>query len=231
MKRLVVFSGAGMSAESGIPTFRGNDGLWENYSIEDVATPEAWAKNPSLVLDFYNMRRKNLLEVHPNEGHRLLAELEKYYDVRIVTQNIDNLHERAGSTDVMHLHGELMKVRSTGDPELIYTMEDWELRIGDTCEKGCQLRPHIVWFGEMVPLMDKAVELVQTADIFLVIGTSLQVYPAAGIVDFVPDKIPKYLIDPTIPGFHLSQRFRHIAEGSSEGMKILTNLLLEGAYS
>jgi len=230
MKRIVVFSGAGMSAESGIATFRGSDGLWENHRIEDVATPEAWARNPALVLEFYNQRRKKLLDVQPNEGHRLLASLERYFDVRIVTQNVDDLHERAGSTQVLHLHGELRKVRSTGFAHLVYDLEGWELKPGDTCEKGFQLRPHIVWFGEMVPLMDDAFRLAQTADIFVVIGTSLQVYPAAGIIDFVPSGIPQFLIDPQVPDSHYTTRFRHIPAGSSEGIKAITKLLLEKYY-
>jgi len=182
MKRIVILTGAGMSAESGISTFRDNNGLWENHRIEDVASPEAWIRNPKMVLEFYNQRRKQLFEVEPNAGHHALVQLEEKYDVQIVTQNVDDLHERAGSSHVLHLHGELKKVRSTVDPSLIYELVHWELKLGDKCEKGSQLRPHIVWFGEAVPMIDKATELVKTADIFMVIGTSMVVYPAAGLI-------------------------------------------------
>jgi NAD-dependent deacetylase len=196
MKKLVVLTGAGISQESGIKTFRDADGLWNNYRIEEVACPEAWARDPQLVLDFYNMRRKQLYEVEPNDAHYTLAKLEETYEVQIITQNVDDLHERAGSSRVLHLHGELKKVRSTADPDLVHTLDGWELKLGDLCEKGSQLRPHIVWFGEPVPNIMIATTMVKHADIFLVIGTSLQVYPAAGLMQFVPSKIPKYLIDP-----------------------------------
>ena len=196
MKRLVVLTGAGMSQESGIKTFRDADGLWENHRIEDVATWEAWERDPELVNDFYNQRRKQLYEVEPNAAHYYLAKLEENYDVQIITQNVDDLHERAGSTQVLHLHGELKKVRSTLDPDLVYTLDGWELNLGDCCEKGSQLRPHIVWFGEPVPNIMIAASMVQKADIFLVIGTSLKVYPAAGLLNYVPAQVPKYLIDP-----------------------------------
>src|SRR6185437_11256620 len=199
MKHVVVLSGAGISAKSGISTFREARGLWEGYDIRDVATPEAWYKNKALVLDFYNMRRKSALDAKPNAGHLALAELEKHYKVTVITQNVDNLHEKAGSTKVVHLHGELFKSRSTGDEKLIYDIEGWELKLGDKCEKGFQLRPHIVWFGEMVPMMDIAVEEAGTADVFIVVGTSLQVYPAAGLIDYVASEIPKYVIDPNMP--------------------------------
>jgi len=191
MKHIVVLSGAGISAESGISTFRDAGGLWEGYDIRDVATPEAWNKNKALVLDFYNMRRKAALDAKPNAGHLALAELEKHFKVTVITQNVDNLHEKAGSTKVIHLHGELFKSRSTGDEKLIYDIEGWELKLGDKCEKGFQLRPHIVWFGEMVPMMDIAVEEAATADVFIVVGTSLQVYPAAGLMDYVAAESPK----------------------------------------
>jgi NAD-dependent deacetylase len=196
MKRIVVLTGAGMSAESGLSTFRDNNGLWNNYRVEEVATPEAWENNMELVLDFYNQRRKQLYEAEPNAAHKALARLEQKYDVDIITQNVDDLHERGGSTKVLHLHGELKKVRSTADPSLVYDLEGWELRKGDLCEKGYQLRPHIVWFGEPVTLITDAADIANKADIFLVIGTSLQVYPAAGLLHYVPIESPKILIDP-----------------------------------
>ena len=188
MKRIVVLTGAGISRESGIKTFRDADGLWNTYRIEEVASPEAWERDPQLVLDFYNLRRKQLYEVDPNAAHDTLAKLEENYDVQIITQNIDDLHERAGSTQVLHLHGELKKVRSTTDPNLVYTLNGWELKLGDRCEKGSQLRPHIVWFGEAVPDIIIAESMVKKADIFLVIGTSLKVYPAAGLLQYVPGR-------------------------------------------
>ena len=196
MKKLVVLTGAGISAESGISTFRDSNGLWENHRIEEVASPMAWERNPEMVLRFYNIRRKQLFEVEPNEGHKALVRLEEKYDVRIITQNVDDLHERAGSSHVLHLHGELKKVRSTGDPSLIYTLDHWELKMGDVCEKGYQLRPHIVWFGEAVPMFETAVEIAAQADLFLVIGTSMVVYPAAALINYVPSPAPKYYIDP-----------------------------------
>lgn len=198
MKKLVVLSGAGMSAESGIPTFRGADGLWEGHSIEEVATPEAWGADYKKVLRFYNLRRKAVMEAAPNQGHHLLAELESDFDVKIITQNIDDLHERAGSTSVLHLHGEIRKVRSTVDPSYIEQTETWEVKPGDCFPKGGQLRPHVVWFGEPVPMMEPAMELAQEADILLVVGTSLMVYPAAGLVHFVKEGTPIYLIDPEL---------------------------------
>ncbi len=203
MKRIVVLTGAGMSAESGISTFRDSNGLWRNHRIEEVASPDAWERNPELVLEFYNLRRKQLFEVEPNAGHRALAALEKKYDVQIVTQNVDDLHERAGSTNVIHLHGELKKARSTADPSLVYTLDHRELKLGDKCELGSQLRPHIVWFGEPVPMIETAAEICTTADIFMVIGTSMVVYPAAGLIHYVPADVPKYYIDPKafeVPG-------------------------------
>lgn len=225
MKNLVILSGAGMSAESGIKTFREMGGLWEEYDVMEVASPQAWEQNPALVLRFYNERRKKLFEAKPNEGHIGIANLEKLFNVQIVTQNVDDLHERAGSTNVLHLHGELKKVRSTIDPSLIYTMDDWELKIGDTCEKGSQLRPHIVWFGEAVPAILDASEICSKADIFVVIGTSLNVYPAAGLINYVPSKTPIFLIDPNNVGANKS--FNFIQEKASNGINILTKLLLE----
>ena len=196
MKKIIVLTGAGISAESGIKTFRDSGGLWEEHDISEVATPEAWAKDRELVLDFYNKRRKQCKETSPNPAHHALVKLEEMYDVQIITQNIDDLHERAGSQNVLHLHGEIMKSRSTVDPNLIYDINGWELKMGDLCEKGSQLRPHVVWFGEMVPNMEFASELTADADILIIIGTSLKVYPAAGLVDIARGKIPKYLIDP-----------------------------------
>ena len=196
MKTIVILTGAGISAESGIKTFRDSDGLWEQYRIEDVATFEAWQRNQALVMDFYNQRRKQLMDVQPNAAHFALARLEEKYNVQIVTQNVDDLHERAGSNNVLHLHGELKKVRSSIDSSLIYDLQGWELKKGDLCEKGSQLRPHIVWFGEEVPQIIPAAELSAKADIFIVVGTSLNVYPAAGLLNYVSAQHPKYLIDP-----------------------------------
>lgn len=196
MKRLVVFSGAGMSAESGIKTFRDSDGLWEEYDVTEVATPEAWLKNPVLVNEFYNKRRKQVLEAKPNPAHYALVELEKHYKVQVITQNIDDLHERAGSKNVLHLHGEIKKARSTANPELIYDIKGWQLKLGDKCELGSQLRPHIVWFGEAVPNMTTAYQIIKEADILIVIGTSLNVYPAAGLIFHATEKCKKFLIDP-----------------------------------
>jgi NAD-dependent deacetylase len=195
MKKLVVLTGAGISAESGIRTFRDSNGLWEEHRIEDVATPEGWHRNPELVLEFYNQRRRQLLEVVPNEGHKALVRLEQRFDVQIVTQNVDDLHERAGSRNVLHLHGELLKVRSEKHPSLVY---DWrkDLNMGDLCEKGGQLRPHIVWFGEAVPMLEEAADLAAEADVFLIVGTSLQVYPAAGLMHYARKHIPFYYVDP-----------------------------------
>lgn len=196
MKKLVVLSGAGMSAESGLRTFRDMGGLWEQYDVTEVASPQAWEANQELVLRFYNERRKKLLESEPNEGHKGLAELEKFFNVEIITQNVDDLHERAGSSKVLHLHGEIRKARSTVDPGLVYEIDGWELKKGDKCEKGSQLRPHVVWFGEAVPAIEEAARIAQTADIFVVIGTSLNVYPAAGLINYVPENCKIYLIDP-----------------------------------
>jgi NAD-dependent deacetylase len=196
MKHIVVFTGAGMSAESGIPTFRGGNGLWENYRIEDVATPEAWQRDQELVLEFYNQRRKGILEALPNEGHRQIAAWQDRFRVTVITQNIDDLHERAGSDNVVHLHGEIRKSRSTLNPQLVYAIEGWQLNKGDRCERGSQLRPHIVWFGEAVPLIDNAAKQVSEADILVVIGTSLQVYPAAGLLHYFSPQKPLFLVDP-----------------------------------
>ncbi len=227
MKKIVVLTGAGISAESGIKTFRDSDGLWENHRIEDVATPEGWAKNPELVLEFYNQRRAQLFDVQPNDGHRALAGLEKNFEVHVVTQNVDDLHERAGSTRVLHLHGELRKVRSTRFPDLIY---DWDkdVKLGDKCERGAQLRPHIVWFGEAVPMLEPAAELASEADIFIIVGTSLQVYPAASLMVYAKPSIPFYYVDPRPQvNFELSQMplLNVIAEPASTGVeKVVRNL-------
>jgi len=221
MKKLVVLSGAGISAESGISTFRDNNGLWDNFRIEDVATPEAWVRNQELVLDFYNQRRKQAADVKPNAAHCALADLEKHFDVTIVTQNVDNLHEIAGSTKVIHLHGELFKSRSTKDPKLVYEMAGWELKTGDLCELGSQLRPHIVWFGEEVPMMEVAVDVTEQADMFLVIGTSLAVYPAAGLVHYVPIGKRIYIVDPAKPDITLKSNMIFIQEKATTGMQTL----------
>lgn len=195
MKRIVVLTGAGMSAESGINTFRDADGLWEGHDVMEVASPQGWYSNPDLVLDFYNQRRRRLFEVRPNRGHELIASLEHTYSVEIITQNVDDLHERAGSKNVLHLHGELLKVRSTQHEHLVYQWEK-DLVQGDLCESGSQLRPHIVWFGEAVPLLEQAVEITASADILLIIGTSMQVYPAASLINYVNSSAPIYFIDP-----------------------------------
>lgn len=197
MKKLVVFTGAGISQESGIKTFRDSGGLWEDYNIADVCSPEAWKKDPELVLEFYNKRRKQALEAKPNRGHEIIAELEKHFEVQIITQNIDDLHERAGSTNVLHLHGEITKARSIGT-EKVYTIGNKSIFLNNLCNDGHQLRPHIVWFGEDVPNMLIAEDIVKTADIFLIIGSSLNVYPAAGLVYQTPDDCPKYLVDPSV---------------------------------
>ncbi|WP_163715748.1 SIR2 family NAD-dependent protein deacylase [Mangrovibacterium lignilyticum] len=224
MKKIVVLSGAGMSQESGLRTFRDMGGLWEEYDVMDVATPEAWQRNPELVNRFYNDRRRQLVDCEPNQGHRLLADLENDFDVHIITQNVDDLHERAGSSKVLHLHGELKKVRSSVDPELIFDLDGWELKLGDTCPKGSQLRPHIVWFGEAVPAMDEAAEIASTADIFVVIGTSLNVYPAAGLVHYTASNCPVFVIDPERPP--LSMRgVTFIEEKAGAGMLRLKELL------
>lgn len=227
MKKLVVLTGAGISAESGIPTFRDSNGLWEGFRVEDVASPEGWAKDPAVVLDFYNQRRKKALEVKPNRGHEILAALEEHFKVTVVTQNVDNLHERAGSSHVIHLHGSLFESRSTEDERLIYPIKGWELNLGDTCERGAQLRPNIVWFGEMVPLMDIAIRYAADADVFLVVGTSLVVYPAASLIHYVGSEVPKFVVDPkpldvgNIP--HLSM----IVDKASTGMEKVRSELVK----
>ena len=225
MKKIVVLTGAGISAESGIQTFRDADGLWEGHNIMEVASPEGFDANPELVLDFYNKRRKQLLDVKPNEAHYNLKELEKHFDVEIITQNVDDLHERSGSSKITHLHGELLKVRSTFDETMILNWKK-DLFLGDLCSKKSQLRPHIVWFGEMVPLLDKAIEITKRAYILVIIGTSMQVYPAASLIDFVKENTPIYFIDPK-PSVSES-KFRNlkiIKEIASLGTKKLLTLL------
>lgn len=226
-KNIVVLTGAGISAESGISTFRDADGLWEGHDVMEVASPQGWRRNPKLVLDFYNQRRAQLHTVEPNAAHYALADLEKAYNVMVITQNVDDLHERAGSTRILHLHGELRKVRSTSDPNLIY---DWDKDVteNDRCAKGSQLRPHIVWFGEAVPAIETAMRLCEVADMLLIVGTSMQVYPAAGLVDYVPDEAPKYYIDPrpaTVEVPHL----RTIADKATTGVRQLVDQLLAEA--
>ena len=216
--KIVVLSGAGISAESGIPTFRDANGLWEGHDVMEVASPQGWSANPELVLDFYNQRRKNALTVKPNRGHEILAELEQDHEVVIITQNIDDLHERAGSTKVIHLHGEIFKARSTADPNLVYNIDGWELNMGDRCEKGSQLRPHIVWFGEMVPMIELAAIEASKADIFVVVGTSMVVYPAASLIDYVGHDVPKFVVDPKIPDLPYIPNIKSISKGGSEGL-------------
>lgn len=223
-KKLVVLTGAGMSQESGIRTFRDMGGLWEEYDVTEVATPEAWERNPELVMKFYNDRRKQLYESEPNKGHKGLVELEKDFDVQIITQNVDDLHERAGASKVLHLHGELKKVRSTRYPNLIYDLDGWELKFGDLCEKGHQLRPHIVWFGEVVPAMDEAVPLVEQADILVVVGTSLNVYPAAGLVHYIREDVPVFVVDPERPPVYM-KGVTFIEEKAGEGVAQLKDKL------
>lgn len=226
MKRIVVLSGAGVSAESGIQTFRDGDGLWNKYRFEDLASPQAWNRDPGLVQEFYNWRRKIVWEAEPNPAHYALAKLEEKYDVQIITQNVDDLHERAGSSNVLHLHGEIKKARSTVDPELIYEMDHWELKMGDKCEKGSQLRPHIVWFGEMVPMIQPATEIAASAELFIVVGTSMVVYPAASLIIYGNPGIPKYYIDPK--AFEVSGVFNltTIKKKAGEGVPELVEKLL-----
>lgn len=224
MKKLVVLSGAGISAESGIKTFRDSNGLWENHRVEEVASPEGFATNPQLVLNFYNLRRRQLKEVHPNDAHLILAELEEHFEVHIITQNVDDLHERAGSTNVLHLHGELLKVRPINSESGEIPWEG-DLHWGDVDENGIQLRPHIVWFGEMVPEMETATALASTADVFLVIGTSMQVYPAAGLIHYVPKHCEIFVIDPNLKHI-LTKPENSFKCGGSEGMRRFRELML-----
>ena len=223
-QKLVVLTGAGISAESGLKTFRDSDGLWEGYNIEDVATPRAFKRDPQLVLDFYNMRRKAVLEAKPNAAHSGLAELEKYYDVHIITQNIDDLHERAGSTKVMHLHGEIFKMRSSVREDLVYPIIG-DINLGDTAEDGSQLRPAIVWFEEAVTMIEEAIPVMRSADVFVLVGSSLVVYPAAGLVDFVRPEVKKYVLDRRMPPVNLYSNVIAIEKAATEGMGELVGLL------
>lgn len=225
-KKIVVFTGAGMSAESGIKTFRDSNGLWEEYRVEDVATPQAWEKNKELVLKFYNERLKQVIKAKPNKGHLVLAELQEHFDVQIITQNVDDLHERAGSKKVLHLHGELRKMRSSVDEKLIYPIKKGEIKLGELCERGSQLRPHIVWFGEMVPEMDKAIDLMSQADVVITVGTSLLVYPAAGLVNYASANSKKYLVDPGTFESSVLQGIKHIKKVASQGLEELQKALL-----
>jgi len=227
MKNVVILTGAGISAESGINTFRDSGGLWEGHDVMQVASPEGWRMNPQLVMDFYNMRRKDALKAEPNAAHRALVELSKHFPVQIITQNVDDLHERAGSTNVLHLHGKLFESRSTINPRLVYPIEGWELKLGDKCQKGSQLRPNIVWFGEAVPLMDEAVKLTAKADVFIVIGTSLQVYPAAGLLDYVDSDAEIIVIDPNMPEVRKRPLLTLVAEKASTGTERIVKELIE----
>lgn len=223
-KKLVVLTGAGISAESGLKTFRDSDGLWEGYDVEEVATATAWKRNPALVQEFYNMRRKQVKEAQPNDAHRALAELENDFDVHIITQNIDDLHERAGSTQVLHLHGEILKMRSEKNESLVYPVHE-DIKMGDKAEDGAQLRPHIVWFEEPVPMMEAAARLVLSADIFLIVGTSLVVYPAAGLVNYAPPYLPKFIVDKKIPYVSGLRNLTTVEKPATEGMKEVIPLL------
>lgn len=226
-KKLVVLSGSGISAESGINTFRDAGGLWEGHDVMEVASPEGWRKNREMVLDFYNQRRKQALSCEPNDGHVYLRKLEEHFDVTVITQNVDNLHEKAGSSKIIHLHGELFKSRSTLDENLVYDIEGWELNVGDRCDKGSQLRPHIVWFGEMVPMMEEAIRHTLEADIFIVVGTSLLVYPAASLLDFVPLDSEIFVVDPKIPALHHKPNIRLFETTATKGMKQIFEILTQ----
>jgi len=227
VKKLVVLTGAGISAESGLKTFRDSGGLWEGHDVTEVATPEAWVRNPLLVQKFYNERRKQAITAKPNVAHTILADLEAYFDVTVITQNVDNQHEKAGSSHVLHLHGQLFQSRSSVDERLVYEIEGWELKMGDLCEKGSQLRPNIVWFGEAVPMMEPAIDITMQADIFLVVGTSLQVYPAASLVQYTSTSCPIYLIDPKKPGGYFGRDVTFIEDRASSGMVRLKKILLK----
>jgi NAD-dependent deacetylase len=225
MKKLTILSGAGISAESGLSTFRDAGGLWDGYDVTAVASPEGWNANPELVLDFYNQRREAAAKAIPNLAHQLLAKLEEQYDVTIITQNVDNLHERAGSSKIIHLHGELWQSRSTIDENLIYPIKGNYLNLGDCCEKGSQLRPNIVWFGEMVPLLEDAAYIVQETDILVIIGTSMQVYPAASLIHFAPEDCPIYVINPDISTMAINENIHLIAEPATSGTQKLFDIL------
>ena len=227
MKKLVILSGAGISAESGLKTFRDSDGLWEGHSVTEVATPEGWLANPELVLEFYNQRRKQALAAKPNKAHEILKELEDHFEVSIITQNVDNFHEQAGSSHVVHLHGQLFQSRSVGDESLVYDMDHWELKLGDLCEKGHQLRPNIVWFGEAVPMMDLAADITQQADILVVVGTSLVVYPAASLVHYLRPNAPMFVVDPNQPVMDKRSKLHFVQDKATTGMAQLKPILLK----
>ena len=229
MKKIIILTGAGISAESGLNTFRDVDGLWEGYNIEDVATPEAFKINPELVQQFYNDRRKSVMEAKPNAAHLALAKLDEKYDTLIITQNIDDLHEKAGSKGIIHLHGEIVYARSSKNAALLYKMENHEIKTGDFCELGSQLRPHVVWFGEDVPMITKAMHEMPKADIVILIGSSLAVYPAAGLLKFVRPEVPIYVVDPKIPPVNLQNKLIKIQEKASKAVPLLVDKLLENA--
>ncbi|KIA92121.1 NAD-dependent deacetylase [Pedobacter kyungheensis] len=226
--KLVVLTGAGISAESGLKTFRDSDGLWEGYNVYDVATPEAWERNPDLVQEFYNERRRQVVAAQPNAAHRILAELEQDFDVEIITQNIDDLHERAGSSKVTHLHGIITRSQSSLRPSLTYPIAGTEIKMGERCKLGSQLRPHVVWFGEAVPMIEVAAKICEKADLFVLIGTSLAVYPAAGLIDFVPRQVNKYIIDPKTPDVKRYQNVITIEQNAVNGMEQLRSILTNG---
>lgn len=226
MKKIIVLTGAGISVESGLQTFRDADGLWEGYNVEDVATPEAWKRDPALVQQFYNERRKSVMQAQPNAAHLALKKLENKYDVLIITQNIDDLHERAGSSQVMHLHGDIMYSRSSANPALLYKLKTNEIKMGETCELGSQLRPHVVWFGEPVPMITKAMHEMSLADIVILVGSSLAVYPAAGLLELVNPDVPVYVIDPKIPKVNSANPIYKIEEKASKGVPVLVDKLL-----
>lgn len=225
MRKLVVLSGAGISAESGLQTFRDAGGLWEGHDVMEVASPEGWRKNPELVLEFYNLRRKAAANAQPNNGHKVLADLEKHFDVTVVTQNVDDLHERAGSTNVVHLHGKLSEVRSTADEKLIYEIGGEPIKLGDVCDQGAQLRPNIVWFGEMVPMIEVAAQIASNADVLIIVGTSMAVYPAAGLIDYVPENCPIYVVDPNASMMRESTNVQFIQEKATVGLELLAKEL------
>ena len=226
MKRLVLLSGAGISAESGLKTFRDSDGLWMGYDVYEVASPQGWKNNPALVLDFYNQRRKEVAKAQPNDAHKIIAQLQDHFQVTIVTQNIDDLHERAGSTNVKHLHGEIFKMRSENDDQSFYDIKD-DILLNEKAPDGHQLRPHIVWFGEAVPMIIEAAEIMKEADVFILVGTSLQVYPASGLIDFLPAGIPKYIIDKNPPAIAPHHNFHVIEKPATEGMKVVKEILIK----
>lgn len=224
--KLVVLSGAGISAESGLATFRDSGGLWEGYDVMTVASIDGWQRDPELVLEFYNQRRRQAWAAEPNDGHLAIAALEADYDVTVITQNVDGLHEKAGSSRVVHLHGELAKAQSSSDPNLIYPLDHWEVKLGDTCDLGSQLRPFIVFFGEPVPMMDVAIQITRSADIFIVVGTSLVVYPAAGLLDLVDDSIPTFVVDPSLPAVRRRPNMALIQEAAGRGMQRVCEQLM-----